>query len=305
MKVRQAREADHEAVVAFTENTWDRFDGDYIPDVFPEWVAANDEDQRTLVAVLDETPVGLVQAVMLSDHEAWFQGMRVDPEHRDKGIGRDLARASFDWARERGATVGRNMVFSWNVQGLGLSRAAGFEPETEFRWAHPEPNPDAEPVAAVIEDRNAAWSFWQRSPERDSLRGLGLHIGESWALSEVTPERLDQALDEESLLVLEDAGTVGMAYRSRVYDREREGEEQTWAEYGAAAWADPSACRDLLAAIARDAAAVDAEFVRVLVPETPAAVSDVSLHRVEIAEEPDFVMAVDLTKDHGGHERMG
>jgi hypothetical protein len=194
------------------------------------------------------------------------------------------------------------MVFAWNVQGLGLSRAAGFEPEMEFRWAHPEPDPDAEPDTAVTDDRNAAWTFWQRSTERDQLRGLGLHMGESWAVSEVTPERLAQARDEESLIVLEDGGTVAMTYRVRVYERERDGEQQTWAEYGAAAWADPDASRDLMAAIARDAAAADADFVRVLIPETPRAVSDVSLHRVEVADDPDFVMAADLTTDHAATE---
>jgi len=297
MTVRQARESDHEAVTAFTADTWDRYDGDYIPDVFLDWVDSDDETQRTLVATLEETPVGIVRAVLLSEHEAWFQGMRVDPTHRDAGIGRNLAHASFDWARDQGATIGRNMVFSWNAQGLGLSRAAGFEPEMEFRWAHPDPDPDAEPEADVHADRNAAWSYWQRTPERDSLRGLGLHMGESWAVSEVTPSRLATARDDQALIVLDDGGTVGMTYRVRVYDREREGREETWAEYGAAAWDDEAACGDLMAAIARDAASVDADFVRVLIPETPRSVSDVSLHRVEISEDPDFVMAVDLSRD--------
>lgn len=299
MNVRQARETDYEAVADFTEDTWDRHGGDYIPDVFLEWVESDDETQHTLVATLEDTPVGVVQAVLLSEYEAWFQGMRVDPEHRGEGIGRELSLASFDWARERGATVGRNMVFAWNVQGLGLSRAAGYEPEMEFRWAHPEPDSDAASSTTVTEDRNAAWTYWQRSTERDSLRGLGLHMGESWAVSEVTPERLARARDQESLIVLEADGTVGMTYRVRVYEREREGEEQTWAEYGAAAWDDPDACRDLMAAIARDAASVDADFVRVLIPETPRAVSDVSLHRVDVADDPDFVMAADLTASHG------
>ena len=294
--VRPARVEDYEPVVAFTEDTWaDRNGGDYIPDVFLDWVEDADEGQQTLVADEGGTPIGLVQSVMLSEYEAWFQGMRVDPAHRNKGVGRTLSRASFDWARERGATVGRNMVFGWNVQGLGLSRAAGYEPETEFRWAHPEPDPDAELDATVRSDVNAAWSYWQSSAARDHLRGIGLHMGESWAVSEVTRERLASAAEEESLIAVDRDGTVGMTYRVRVYDRERDGEEQTWAEYGAAAWDDAEACGELLAAIARDAASVDADFVRVLVPETPQAVSDVSLHRVEVAEDPDFVMAADLT----------
>ncbi|MFB6268147.1 MAG: N-acetyltransferase family protein [Halodesulfurarchaeum sp.] len=307
MRVRQARADDEDQVVAFTENTWpERFGGDYIPDVFSRWVAANDETQRTLVAERDDDGViGLVQVVMLSDWEAWLQGMRVAPEHRNEGVGRALSHAAFDWAAEQGATVGRNMVFSWNVQGLGLSRAAGFHPLTEFRWAHPSPDPDANarPEWAIDEDPDAAWSHWQSSSARDALRGIGLHLGESWAVAEVTREVLARAAETESLLVVRRDGVAGMAFRVRVHEREQDGERQQWAEYGAASWDDLSACRELMAAIARDAAKAGAERVRVLIPETARAVSDVSAHRIAVADDPDFVMAADLTEPY--RERYG
>ncbi|MFB6113480.1 MAG: N-acetyltransferase family protein [Halodesulfurarchaeum sp.] len=295
MRIRQARTGDREAVVSFTEDTWpDRFGGDYIPDVFDTWIETDGDTQRTLVAVDDE-PIGIVQVVLLSEYEAWLQGIRVDPDARDRGVGRALSHTAFDWAADRGATVARNMVFSWNVKGLGLSRAVGFEPGIEFRWAHPDPDESAGSGAAVSTDVNAAWSFWQRSTERDDLDGLGLHMGESWAVSELTRDRLRRAAEEESLLVLGDSGTDAVTYRTRVYEREREGEPRTWAEYGAAAWEDEAACEALMAEIARDAGAAGAEFVRVLIPETPRAVTDVASHRIEVAEDPDFVLAADLT----------
>jgi GNAT superfamily N-acetyltransferase len=305
LRVRQAELDDYEDVAAFTSDTWAdrREDGDYIPRVFEDWVESDGPRQRTFVADAGDDVAGIVQFVLLSEHEAWAQGMRANPDYRGAGVGLELAHAGFDWARERGATVARNMVFSWNVMGLGHSRAAGFGPASEFRWVHPEPDADASPDRAVTGDVNAAWRYWQDSDARDRLRGLALHTEESWALAELTRDRLDAAADRDGLLVVQDEteGTRGFTFRTRTYDREDDdGTEQTFAEYGVAAWTGRAACNALLDAIAEDAASVDADRTRVLIPEHVEAVSDVAVTRTEIGEEPDFVMAADLTADYRG-----
>lgn len=294
--VRQAKAADHDDVVAFTEDTWDG--SDYIPSVFDEWVENEEDTQRTLVAVRNGTAVGLVQFTLVSEYEAWAQGMRVDPDHRGAGIGMALNRSGFRWARDEGATVVRNMVFSWNIMGLGLSRALGFEPVAEFRWAHPEPDESAAMSGTVTDNPDAGWSFWRSSQARDAMAGLTLASEESWCLVDLDRSRLRRAADNDGLIVLQDEGTVGLAFRTRTYEREHEGTEKTHAEYGVGAWA-PDAADDLLAAVSRDAASLGAERTRVLIPETPRIVSDVAAARVEVAEEPDFVLARDLTKPVG------
>jgi GNAT superfamily N-acetyltransferase len=327
--VRQARPDDAEAVAAFASDTWDRFDGgDYIPDVFPEWVAGDGDDQRTVVAELDGAVVGVCQCVALSAHETWSQGLRVAPAHRGSGVASALNGACFDWARERSATVCRAMVFSWNRAGLGTARGVGFAPATEFRWAHPEPDPNAavgsdaaDDSLDVVGDPDAAWSAWRRSDARAHLSGLGLDPEESWALSEVTRERFHSAADESSVLaVCGPAGTRAATYRSRVFERESgddsecdDGSEteatdaesaasdgtdpatDRWAEYGLAAWTDLPAARALFAAVARDAADCDADRVRVLIPETARHVSDVAYAGTAVSDDPDFVLEADLT----------
>ena len=295
MRIRPAREADAEAVAAFTQDTWDRYeDGDYISKIFPKWAAQEGPDQETFVAEADRTPIGLVRSVSLSDHEAWFQGLRVDPANRNQGVGEALIHTAFDWAQSAGATVGRAMVFSWNVMGLGLTRAAGFDPGVEFRWAHPEPDETASADSTVSSAPRRAWSFWQQSAECNVLQGTGLDRSVPWALSELTVDDFEAAAATESVLTIERDRVVAMAPRTRVTDR-GPGEE-TWAEYGVAAWADLAAAGDLMAAISADAAAVGADRTRVLVPETPRAVTDVAANRVELAAEPDFVVRVDLTR---------
>lgn len=307
MRIRRARAADYEDVAAFTTDTWaDRREdgGDYIPRVFEDWVESDGPRQRTLVADPEGADglAGLAQFVLLSEHEAWAQGMRTNPTYRGQGVGSELVHEGFDWARERGATVARNMVFSWNVMGLGHSRATGFAPATEFRWVHPEPDGNASPDHEVTDDAHAAWRFWQDSAARDHLRGLALHTEESWALAELTRDRLAGARDDrDGLLVVQDesTGTEGFTFRTRTYEREDdEGVERTWAEYGVAGWTDRDAAEDLLAAVARDAASVGADRTRVLLPEDVSMVSDVAVTRTEIGDEPDFVMAADLTADY-------
>ena len=309
IRVRQARASDAEAVAAFTRDTWsDREQGDYMPDVFPRWVETDGPTQRTFVLDVDDgrDVAGVLQCVLLSDREAWAQGMRVNPEFRGRGLSRRLSRAAFSWAREQGATVCRNMVFSWNVAGLGQSRSMGFEPGTEFRYATPEPDANATVDADVGDDPDAAWTFWTDSAAREALGGVAMDFGESWAVSELTDDDLVRAADDGRLVTIADGGTRGFAVRAYTDTREevvedgdskdeRETREVTRAVYAVGAWDTPAACRAVIDAVRRDAAGVGADRTRVFVPEGVRWVSDVAAARCSVSDEPDFVMAADLT----------
>lgn len=302
VELREATHDDYDAVAAFTSSTWGG--DDYIPDVYHDWIEG--EHSHTLVADPEGSNkelAGIAQAVMLSEREAWTQGMRVNPTYRGAGIGTTLTHALFDWARDRDAVVARNMVYSWNRAGLGLSRAAGFGPATEFRWLHVEPASDASGGGSVGEtgdstataDPAAAWTYWRESEARRRLGGLALAPEESWALRELTRESLATAAEETALLTVSDQrGVRGLSYRTRTYDSEGE----TGVEYGVAAWEGLPAARELFGAIAADAASIGADQTRVLVPETVRHVSDGAACRVRPAENPDFVLAADLTADY-------
>lgn len=295
MELREARLEDHEAVAAFTRNTWPgREAGDYLPDVYPKWIEG---ENHTLVAEAGGEIAGVAQCTMLSDTEAWCQGMRVNPDYRGEGVARRLTHALFDWARDRGAFVARCMVFSWNVPSLGLTRKIGFDPATELRWARPTPDPDAEFDRAVTGEPDAAWHAWVDSDARRQLGGLALDLEESWALSELTREDLRRAAEETAVFAVRDDGLRGMSYRVRDYEREGEDGTEHWAEYGVGAWDDLEAARALFAAIARDAADVGADRTRVWIPETTGFVSDAAYLRAGASEEPDFVFAADLTAE--------
>ncbi|MFC7248313.1 GNAT family N-acetyltransferase [Halomicroarcula sp. GCM10025324] len=294
VRVRQARHDDAADVAAFTADVWpDREMVDYIPDVFDRWVDSDGPAQRTVVAeAADGSVVGLCQGILLSDHEAWLQGMRMDPDHRGGGHGLAMVEDLFDWARDNGATVARNMVFSWNDAGLGQSVAAGFEPTCEFRWAHPEPR-DADPSMTVESDPAAAWSYWTRSDARTALSGLALDAERSWALSELTPASLDRLADERAVFAVKGNGTRGMACRVRTTQDSTS--DEPLAEYAVGAWADADAAAALFDAIRTDAAAIGVGATRVLIPETPRHVAEAAFVRAGISEWPDFVLTADLT----------
>ena len=305
IEIRQATHDDYEAVVDFTSDIWPDRGGDYIPRVYHDWIEADDEtERRTFLAEVDGEAAGIAQAVMLSPDEAWFQGLRVSPDHRRIGVSRRLTRSCFDWAREQGATVGRIMIFSWNAPSLGAARDSGYEPVTEFRFAQPEPDPDADGPYRVSSDPAAAWRYWTHSDARDHLRGLGLDPEESWAMRELRREDFERFADETAVFAVEgEEGLAGASYRSRTYERQVDEDEtddgepttETWAEYGIGAWEGPDAARSLLAAVARDAADCGADKTRVVIPETTRYVSDAAFACGGISEEPDFVLGVDLT----------
>ncbi|WP_306056157.1 GNAT family N-acetyltransferase [Natronococcus wangiae] len=297
IEIRRATHDDYEGVKAFTETLWEDRGGDYIPEIYHDWLEDEDDDhKKTFLADAGDDVAGIVQAVMLSPDEAWFQGMRINPDYQRQGLSGRLNEACFDWARERGATVGRIMIFSWNAASLGAARKGGFEPATEFRFAHPEPDSGVAGPDAVSSDPATAWRYWTHSDAREHLNGLGFAPEETWAVRELTRDDFAAFADETAVFAVErENGTAAASYRVRTYDRENDdGGTVTWAEYGVGAWDDVDAARSLLAAIARDAAAVGADRTRVLIPETAAYVSDASYAGAEISEEPDFAFGIDL-----------
>ena len=120
--VRPARAEDREAVLAFCAHTWE--DGDYIADVWDAWL--HDTRGILLVGAAGDRPVALAHVAMLSDDEAWIEGVRVDPAERRQGIGRVLISRSLVAARERGANVARFFTSATNIASQQLFAGFGF-----------------------------------------------------------------------------------------------------------------------------------------------------------------------------------
>lgn len=313
-RLRDVRPGDADEIATWTRDTWpDAPAEDYLPRVIEEWATSEDSDVRTLVAVVDDVVVGVCHAAMLGPEEGWLEGIRVHPDHRGAGHGPAMTEALLDWCRERGGTVARNLVFDWNEAGLGQSRAAGFEPVTTCRWAHPEPEGGVDPEG-VRADPATAWRIWTASDARWHLGGLAMDPEESWAISELTRDRLEATADGEGIIALVRNNIRGMAVRTRTVERdvsddsactdtgsdgERSTATETVVEYGVTTWANLASCEGLLDAIRADAAALGADATRVLIPDTARCLSDVAAAGAELSDEALVVHAADLVGTEG------
>lgn len=313
-QVREARVDDHDDIKEITADTWpDREGQDYLGRVYPRWLESGDCPKHTLVVEHEGHAVAIAQAVLLTDEEAWGQGLRVHPDYRGQGLSQQLTAELFSWAAQQGATVVRALVHAWNEAGLGQSRASGYRPAGTFRWVHPAVGTDAvatthldhtdrtwlpvPPDATITNDPATAWRAFHGSDGAHVLGGLGLSLDESWALSELTPALLERAADETATIAITtDRGAQAMTYRSRVFEHEpEEGDTETIAEYGAATWNDTGVAAVLLDAVASDANDIGADRIRIAIPDRPLYVSDTALCRADVAESAEVVMAADLT----------
>jgi GNAT superfamily N-acetyltransferase len=114
--IRPARSEDRDDVLAFCIQTWEW--GDYIQFVWDEWL--NDPQGKLFVATIDGRSVGVANMRMLNKTEAWFEGMRIDPTFRQRGIASALFDAQLDEARRRGAISARLISESTNAGALRL-----------------------------------------------------------------------------------------------------------------------------------------------------------------------------------------
>ncbi len=156
--VRRARPGDTRAVLDFTRGTWDGWD--YIPRVWQAWLEA--PDGVLLVATpnvhrqLDlygrplspDRPIGIARVAILSEREAWLEGLRVDPGVRQRGVARRLHGACLVWARAQGATTVRYATGEENEGSHRLGAYHGFRLLRPWRSYQPP----REPVADVAED---------------------------------------------------------------------------------------------------------------------------------------------------------
>ena len=116
LEVRPARPEDHDAVLAFCQQTWDW--GDYIEHVWDEWL--NNPQGTLLVATIDGQPIGVANIRMLNETEAWFEGMRIDPAFRKQGTASALYDAQVAEAKRRGATTIRLITEATNTAAIRL-----------------------------------------------------------------------------------------------------------------------------------------------------------------------------------------
>lgn len=119
IQVRPAQAEDRDTVLAFCAHTWTW--GDYIERVWDIWL--NDANGMIFVVTLDGQPVGMTHMLMVSPIDAWLEGLRIDPNFRQRGLVKELNQASITEAIRRGATHVRLTVDSQNTRSIQITES--------------------------------------------------------------------------------------------------------------------------------------------------------------------------------------
>jgi GNAT superfamily N-acetyltransferase len=206
---RDATAEDRDHVLAFTANTWEW--GDYIQDIYDDWLA--DTTGRFLVAV--EVATGRIAALdklsFIRPNEAWFEGLRVNPDSRGRGLASRTQRHMIEEARRLGARTIRFLTRAENRPVHIMAYRDGFKllMVTRFwRWRRdttPTPanvvaaeHPDLRPATPV--EAEGLYNWWQRSAASASF---GLTHRE-WRFESTTPADWEAAARLGTLFVAAD-----------------------------------------------------------------------------------------------------
>ena len=89
--------------MSFIKDVWGGHD--YIPSVWGQWLRS--KEGKMFVVEMDGVPVGMNRVRFLEDGSAWFEGARVHPKFRGRGLATLLGENSVRFAGARGVKVFR------------------------------------------------------------------------------------------------------------------------------------------------------------------------------------------------------
>ncbi len=194
--VRPVTMADKPAVLGVSSRIWEG--NDYVPLFFDRWV----KEGGFWAAELRGRLVGYGKATQLSSGEWWLEGLRVDPDCRRRGIGKELSRQVVERTLDLRPASLRLATADVNHESLHIIETVmKFKPFAQYRFFVGEPAEPfsgerlARPLAAEVLD------YLNRSPELSASKGLLVY---TW---------LFRTLDRRYVAELVKAGYV-LGYRS-------------------------------------------------------------------------------------------
>ena len=132
-KVRPARAEDKEPLMSFIRQVWGGHD--YLPYVWDLWL--KDRRGRVFVVEVGGVPVGMNRVAFLEDGSAWFEGARVHPDFRGRGLATMLGENAVRVAEGRGVKVFRLTSGSTNRAAHRQIARIGFDETSRFSVYRP------------------------------------------------------------------------------------------------------------------------------------------------------------------------
>jgi GNAT superfamily N-acetyltransferase len=205
VRIRPAKPADKAQLMSFIKDVWGGHD--YIPRVWDEWL--KDKTGKMLVAEWDRVPVGMGRVRFLEDGSAWFEGARVHPGFRGRGLASMLGENSMHIAADQGVKMFRLTSWSRNkaahrqiarMNFRESSRISVYEPEIGAKFA-----PQKDVKLAEIDDLPRITRLIRQSRE------FGLGSGVYWdafAAASLSPAIIKKLVGEGSVWTVGGSVTV-------------------------------------------------------------------------------------------------
>ena len=172
MQIRGAQPSDKQAVLDFCKETFSW--GDYIADIWNYWILQG----NLIVAVENDTLVGLCHLVFTDNKQAWLEGIRINPRYRRKGYGRKIISHCESIAKS--STI-RMIIESDNASSIELAQSMGYEIEDKWRLYVLMPKKetssvvvasDIKQVTGLVSSNTYAYSWRWITLERSDLEKL-------------------------------------------------------------------------------------------------------------------------------------
>ena len=249
LEVRPVRPADRARVGEMVAAVWDGHD--YIPQVFDEWVG--DPGAWFQAGELGGEVAGIQRLRPIAPRIVWYEGLRVAPEQRRRGVARAMLEAAV--AQARGLGFAEIRLATANPDAIALFRSAGFELLVAPRlWRGRRLEGDEPARMPSPADAGRLFAYLQEDPALESYGGVFAH-GE-WAL-DADAELLGRLAGEGALRV-----TAGGRALAAV--REGWGGERLWAYFVSGSGA---ALHDLLLALRFEADSAGLTAVNLWAPD--------------------------------------
>jgi GNAT superfamily N-acetyltransferase len=267
LTIRPARPDDRSAMERICAHTWEW--GDYVPDVWDDWLAGEDSARAgdrsmagpAVVGEMDGQVVALNKITFQTPDQVWLEGMRVDPEFRRRGIAGRFLDYSLAYAKEHGARVVRTGTGSHNTAVHTLMTRAGMERIGTYALRNAEPlSQGPRPTILTKEQAGQVASFLRDSPVLDRTHGL---CNFDWAWQELSVARVAHFL-ESGQMVATLAADGRMTALATIHFAA--GDTTMWVGF---ADGQPPAVSELAMAIRVHAAQAGAEGASSMLPDLP------------------------------------
>ena len=185
-RIRPAQSQDRPAVEAICAQIWEG--GDYVPRMWDDWLAA--PHGQLVTAELKKQVVGFGKLSRLAGDEWWLEGLRVDPAHRQQGVGELLHTHLVEKARQIGQGTLRFGTDSSNEPIHRLAAHDRFRRVAAYRRYRADPLPAAQAPALrrlTEQELPAAWALIGESARYRASGGL---YEDLWVWKNLTRERL-------------------------------------------------------------------------------------------------------------------